>query len=341
MSYRPVYGGLRSARWLRSFKYGPMVTAFRNLETGQVLFTQTLHPQQFYIDQQFRWPNWQNRRPSVRRDIWRILAVTQMQTYEQAVALYRNLVELRSMRDMQMRKEARAWRYKNNEGNTWFWNQYRPTYTYEAVSDIISSLIAMDAPAKIHWAEEYLRGKPELWADLQVEHGTLPRHNPRYQYVVLNRIRAESLSAASEAEKVLADAAERAAADARSKGLPTAEELRQSELQKYLQLREEQRKAREAAHAALLKSRPELADIEEKRLVVERAEQALAAAKAAFDPFTPRGQRGAAKAPIKMRDRALRQAKRVYRAAVKKLRRRQRKGRVPQPRIRLLQTTAS
>lgn len=337
MSYRPVYGGLRSARWLRTFQYGPMVTVFRNLESGQVVFSQTLHPQQFYIDQLFKWPNWQNKKPTVRKDIWRPLAVTELPTHEDAVALYRNLVELRKMRDMSQRDQARAWRKKSPEGNVWFWNQYRPTYTHEAVADLVSALEAMGLDkTTIHWEHLYRRGDDGHWDGLEVAHQELPRHNPREQHIVLNNLRISSLQRAKQIQAEATKAQQAAATAARENGEPTPREKRLEEARKMYVRKQRILANRQAQREALLAARPELADLEVKKAAIARAEAALAEAKANYDHFLPHGQRGAAKAPIKLRDRALRQAKRVYRQAKKRVAAQNNKRRVPQPKARML-----
>ncbi|PRT52974.1 Mitochondrial ous recombination protein 1 [Wickerhamiella sorbophila] len=337
MSYRPVYGGLRSARWLRTFQYGPLVTAFRNLESGQVMFTQTLHPQQFYIDQLFKWPNWQNKKPVVRKDIWRPLAVAELPTHEEAVQLYRSLVELRKMRDMTQRDQARAWRKKSPEGNVWFWNQYRPTYTHEAVSDLVSAMSAMGLDkATIHWEHAYRRGDDKHWEGLDVSHNELPRHNPREQHVVLNRLRIDSLERAKEIQAEATKAAQAAARAAQEAGQPTPRGQRLEEARKVYERKQRILANTKAQREALLAARPELADLEVKKQAIAKAEAALAEAKASYDHFLPHGQRGAAKAPIKLRDRALRQAKRVYRQAKKRVAAQSNKRRVPQPKSRML-----
>lgn len=329
-----VYGGLRSARWLRQFRYGPLVVGFRNLETGQVVWSQTLAPQQYYLDRQFRWPNWQNRKPNLRKDIWRCLAVAEVPTHEQAVQLYRNLVRLRELRDMEMRNQARDWRRKNEFGNIWYWNQYRPTYTQEAVADVISALEVLKVPAKLWWDGDFRRGAPEYWDGLEVEQAVLPRHSPREQFAVLNRLRIESLSRAArdQAERTRSDIV--TAEQARSAGEPTASDLRRQFNASVAERYEKIVQARQRQQQALFASRPELKDLADKRAAIDRITASLKEAEAAYDHFLPHGERGAAKAPIKLRKLALRQAKRVYRAALKRYQSRNNKRRVPQSRSR-------
>ena len=320
-----VYGGLRSARWLKTFRQAPMVTAFRNLESGQVLFSQTMHPQEFYIDQQFKWPNWQNKKPSTRKDLRRPLVVAEVPSWESAVQLYRNLVELRHRRDMFERKQARDWRRKSADGNVWFWNQYRPTYTYEAVADLVSSLEAMELtkPAILHWESLYRKGDAAHWQEINAEHRELPAHNPREQAVVLNQVRREAMERAAALQPELA-------------ALQSAKnELFQQQIAETREKKQRIHAARVRAKQAVLAERPDLAELAQRGEAVRRAMHAWKDAVRAFDPYTPRGQRGAAKQPIKLRQRALRQAKRAFRDLKRRIGAKSKKRRVPQPRVRM------
>ncbi|CAN6628400.1 hypothetical protein TRVA0_011S02916 [Trichomonascus vanleenenianus] len=182
-------GKYRTPTWLRKHRYGPNVFVFRNLETNQVLYTQTPFPQPYNIRKQFQNPNWQNRLPSTRNDLWRAMAVAQLPTYEKAVDLYESLVQLRHMRDWTHRDQAMAWRKTNEDGNIWYSSQFRPTYTQEAVADIISALEHVQpAGAKIHWEDAWRRGESEHWQSVEVEHTEMPRYNPRERFVVLRDI---------------------------------------------------------------------------------------------------------------------------------------------------------
>lgn len=329
-----MYGGLRSARWLRQFRYGPLVVGFRNLETGQVVWTQTLSPQQYYLDRQFRWPNWQNKKPTLRKDIWRCLAVAELNTHEEAVQMYRNLVRLRELRDMEMRNQARDWRRKNEFGNIWYWNQYRPTYSQEAVSDVVSALEALKTPAKLWWDGDFRRGAPDHWEGLDVEQTILPRHNPRDQFAVLNRLRMESLSRAVREQAERTRSETKNAEQARATGQPTGSDKRRDINNLVAERYQKRLQSRERQLEALYTSRPELKDLADKRAAIDRVMVSLKQAEAQYDHFLPHGERGAAKAPIKLRKLALRQAKRVYRAALKRYQARNNKRRVPQARVR-------
>lgn len=188
-TFVPKPGAFRTAEWYRQRKLGPLVCAFRNIESGQVLFTQTLHPQEFYIKDQFRFPNWQNRLPSLRRDVWRPMAVAQLPSHEDAVMFYQDLVELRKRRDRTERKRAMEWRKKSDDGNIWYYSQFRPVYTQEAVADMASAALSAGVRCVFHWEDAWRKGDDKHWEDVEnVEHKILPRFNPREQYVVLRQL---------------------------------------------------------------------------------------------------------------------------------------------------------
>lgn len=198
--YTPRAGKFRRPGWLQKHRYGPNVFVFRNLETNQVLYTQTPFPQRYNIKKQFQGPNWQNRLPTTRNDLWRAMAVAQLPTYDSAVKLYENLVQLRHMRDRTHKSQADAWRKKNDEGNIWYFSQFRPTYTQEAVADLVSSLehlnVVNGAPLKctLHWEDPWRRGDASHWQPLEetVQHAEFPRYNPRERFVVLRQIADQS-----------------------------------------------------------------------------------------------------------------------------------------------------
>uniref|UniRef100_A0A060SXI6 Large ribosomal subunit protein mL67 n=1 Tax=Blastobotrys adeninivorans TaxID=409370 RepID=A0A060SXI6_BLAAD len=216
-------GKYRRPNWLRNRRYGPNVFVFRNLETNQVLYTQTPFPQRYNIAKQFQGPNWQNRLPTTRNDLWRAMAVAQLPNYESAVHLYERLVQLRHMRDYTHRDVAMAMRKKNEDGNIWFYSQFRPTYTQEAVSDLISALEHLDVSAKIHWEDSWRRGDESHWEDIEVEHAEFPRYNPRERHVVLRKIADQSYKTymsdkANFVNKALRDLAAQVRARAEARG---------------------------------------------------------------------------------------------------------------------------
>lgn len=180
---------LRTARWLIQNNCGPNIFAFRNIETGQVLFSQSLRPKEEDIERQFQFANWQNRKPKTRKDVWRPMAVAQLPDHKAAVRFYVNLMKLRYMRDRSDKTLVNTWRKKNQDGNIWFYSQFRPTYTQEAVADLASAIEAENGvPVTIHWENEWRRGADSNWEGLNVSHEYIPRHNPREQYVVLKRL---------------------------------------------------------------------------------------------------------------------------------------------------------
>lgn len=202
-------GKFRRPGWLQKHRYGPNVFVFRNLETNQVLYTQTPFPQRYNIKKQFQGPNWQNRLPTTRNDLWRAMAVAQLPTYDAAVKLYENLVQLRHMRDRTHKDQANAWRKKNDDGNIWYFSQFRPTYTQETVADLVSSIEHLNiiqnggqkknsngevVNCKLHWEDPWRKGDESYWKPVEsaVTHTEFPRYNPRERFVVLRQIADQS-----------------------------------------------------------------------------------------------------------------------------------------------------
>lgn len=112
------------------------------------------------------------------------MCVVDMPSYESSVKLYQNLRRLRYLRDVRLSKEADSMRKKNDEGNIWYSMQYRPTYTQEAVSDLIESLgktfrDTADHSATLHWEDPWRMGdKAKFWTP------KLPNVN----HAVMNRL---------------------------------------------------------------------------------------------------------------------------------------------------------
>ncbi|CAI4038157.1 hypothetical protein SMKI_04G4980 [Saccharomyces mikatae IFO 1815] len=132
----------RPASWFEKTKIiPPQVYIFRNLEYGQVLYSQFPNFSQKQIEKLFMRPNWSNRKPSLRRDIWKCMCVVNLQNYQQSVQLYQNLCRLRYLRDVAQRKESDKLRKKDSNGHVWYSGQYRPTYCQEAVADLRESLL--------------------------------------------------------------------------------------------------------------------------------------------------------------------------------------------------------
>lgn len=132
----------RPASWFEKTKIiPPQVYIFRNLEYGQVLYSQFPNFSQTQVDKLFVRPNWSNRKPSLRRDIWKCMCVVNLQNYKQSVHLYQNLCRLRYLRDVAQRKESDKLRKKDSNGHVWYSGQYRPTYCQEAVADLRESLL--------------------------------------------------------------------------------------------------------------------------------------------------------------------------------------------------------
>lgn len=154
----------RPAAWLQKAGYAPQVFIFRNLESGQVLYSQFPVFTWKQIEKNFQSPNWENKKPSTRRDIWKCMAVVDLPDYEKSVKLYQNLCRLRYLRDVTLKKEAKSMRKKNEFGHTWYSSLYRPTYTQEAVADLRECLLKfkdVDSSINIHWEDEWRMGDKE------------------------------------------------------------------------------------------------------------------------------------------------------------------------------------
>ncbi|EAZ63425.2 protein involved in mitochondrial homologous DNA recombination [Scheffersomyces stipitis CBS 6054] len=168
---------------------GPQVFLFKNMFSGQVLYSQVPAFHQDQIDQQFVRPNWENRKPSRRSDLWRIMCVASFKDYEHARAAFRGLVQLRQARDVVQQKEAKALRKKNDDGNTWYAGQYRPTYSQEAVADLAHVIEEFNLEGtKLLWENAWRRGEDKHWRLDLVEHDTLPPFNPRDQSILLDEV---------------------------------------------------------------------------------------------------------------------------------------------------------
>ncbi|KAK6454060.1 transcriptional regulation of mitochondrial recombination-domain-containing protein [Scheffersomyces xylosifermentans] len=186
--------GKKTAEELRRLNLAPQVYLFKNLFSGQVLYSQVPAFHQDQIDQQFVRPNWENRKPSRRNDLWRVMCVATFDNYDYAVAAFRGLVQLRQARDVVQQKEAKALRRKNDEGNTWYAGQYRPTYSQEAVADLAHVIEEFELEnTKLMWENAWRRGDDKHWSAELVQHETLPPFNPRDQNILLDELRAKAV----------------------------------------------------------------------------------------------------------------------------------------------------
>ncbi|GMG28258.1 unnamed protein product [Ambrosiozyma monospora] len=181
----------RNTHWLKSNGFAPQIFLFKNLESGQVVYSQTPHITQYQIKQQFFRPNWENRLPSPRRDLWRPMAVLQLESYEKATQAYHALVELRYMRQVSKRKEAEALRKRNEYSQIWYSGQFRPTWSQEATSDL--SLIMDELKlenVKIYWDSIWRKGDDKFWNLNKVKHLEIDNVvGTRERFVVLDEIR--------------------------------------------------------------------------------------------------------------------------------------------------------
>lgn len=160
MGFTTCVSRFRTAQWLQKAGFAPQVFVFRNLESGQVVYSQLPIFSQRQINLNFPRPNWENKKPSTRRDIWRCMVVVDLLNYESSVKLYQNLCRLRYLRDVTFKPSVQKMRKKNDFGNIWYSAQYRPTYTQEAVADLRESLTKLNDKKNItiHWEDPWRMG---------------------------------------------------------------------------------------------------------------------------------------------------------------------------------------
>ncbi|VEU22958.1 DEKNAAC104016 [Brettanomyces naardenensis] len=183
----------RNAHWLKTNGFAPQVYLFRNIESGQVIYSQIPHVNNYQIKQQFFRPNWENKKPSKRRDLWRPMAVAEFEDYQRAIQAYHGLVELRYMREVSKRKEAEALRRRNEYQQIWYSGQYRPTWSQEAASDLSAVVDEFQLKTKIYWDTLWRKGDDKRWNEELVEHVEMDQVSPRDKLVVLDEIREEGL----------------------------------------------------------------------------------------------------------------------------------------------------
>ncbi|CDK28359.1 unnamed protein product [Kuraishia capsulata CBS 1993] len=193
----------RSVKWLVNNNYAPQVYLFRNIESGQVAYSQLPHINTYQLKTQWWRPNWENRKPSKRRDIWRVMAVATFEDHEKALKAYNALVELRYMREVTKRKEAESLRKRNSDGNIWYYAQYRPTYSMESVADLSEVIDQFKFKTKIHWEDIWRKGEDKHWSAELAEHIELPKFNPRERFAVLDQLREETLREAKETKEIV------------------------------------------------------------------------------------------------------------------------------------------
>ncbi|EDK43577.1 mitochondrial recombination protein 1 [Lodderomyces elongisporus] len=183
---------LKSPDELQSLELAPQVFLFKNLFSGQVLLSQVPAYHQDQIDVQFPNPNWQDRRPSRRQDLWKIMCIANFNNYEYATAAYEGLLQLKKLR--QVSKDANDMRRKNEEGNIWFSGQFRPTYSQEAVADLAHVIDEFELEGtRLFWENEWRKGDEKYWNLDLVEHDKLPVHSPNQQTVLLDVMRARAM----------------------------------------------------------------------------------------------------------------------------------------------------
>ncbi|KAL6949811.1 hypothetical protein ACO0QE_000473 [Hanseniaspora vineae] len=192
----------RTARWLQKAGYAPQVFVFRNLESGQVCYSQlpTINPR--YVNKlQFKQCNKLNRTPDFkRRDIWKAMCVINLTTYKDSIQVFQNLNRLRFLRDVQYKKQNDELR-KKHCGNVFQDGRYAPVFAQEAVADIKESLLKSGIEFSkvngneitLHWEDEWRKGDLDMFwnNDLpQVKHEMIERtlNTGREESVILKKL---------------------------------------------------------------------------------------------------------------------------------------------------------
>ncbi|CCH46264.1 putative transcription factor, mitochondrial [Wickerhamomyces ciferrii] len=181
----------RGANWLQKNDFAPQIFLFRNLETGQVLYSQLPEFSDYQIKKQFQRPNWENRRPKTRPDIWRIMAVANFPTYESSIKAFESLVHLRTLRDVVTKDVAMKYRPKNEDNHIWYSGQFRPVYTQEAVADLNNVIQHIGSKTTIFWEDEWRKGDSSHWKPELVQHETMNRTGTRIQSALLDELRVK------------------------------------------------------------------------------------------------------------------------------------------------------
>ncbi|ODQ81031.1 hypothetical protein BABINDRAFT_160450 [Babjeviella inositovora NRRL Y-12698] len=190
----PAKVTVQTTRFLKANQYAPQVFLFRNIESGQVVYSQTPAVEKTYMYEQFLRPNWENKRPTTRRDIWKCMCVVELNSYDDAVDTFQALVDLRTRRDVTDRLEVRGQRVRNQDGNIWFSGQFRPTYAMESVADLSTVIEEFQlADTKILWEDLWRKGDDKHWDTTLVEHQELPRLSSRNELAVLKELRAAKI----------------------------------------------------------------------------------------------------------------------------------------------------
>lgn len=184
----------RNSFWLKNNEFAPQIFLFRNIETGQVVYSQTPHVTKYQIKQQFFRPNKENKKPHPRHDIWRPLAVAQFDNYQNAVQAYHGLVELRFMRQVSKKDQAQSMRKLNEYNRIWSSGQYRPTYTMESTADLSTVIdeLKLSKNCKIYWDGLWWRGDAKHW-NQDIAHIDMERFGRREKFVILDEIREKGL----------------------------------------------------------------------------------------------------------------------------------------------------
>lgn len=193
---------MKTIAWLTKRHYPPYIYLFRNLERGQVLYSQIPKASSRDIDLQWTKPNQMNKKPvyGQRRDLWKLMCCVMCPSHEYSEQLYIDLISLRNMRDQI--KDRTQGRLVNEFGQVWYSGQYRPIYAQEAVADLKEGLLknrlneSGDPRSTIYWEDIWRMGSfDKNWKDQlpNVLHKQLPRvgNMAREESAILKELRRE------------------------------------------------------------------------------------------------------------------------------------------------------
>ncbi|EGV60358.1 mitochondrial ous recombination protein 1 [Yamadazyma tenuis] len=187
--------GEKSAEDLTRLNMPPQLYVFHNRFSGQVLYSQVPGFHQDQIDAQFTRPNWQNRKPNRRTDLWKLMCVVNFSNHEYAVAAYHGLKDLRKCRDTVQQQVAKAMRKKDDDGNIWSSGQYRPTYAQEAVADLSHVIDEFELEnTRVMWESAWRKGDDARWRNDLVEHETLPPFTTKYQTALMAELQEKAVA---------------------------------------------------------------------------------------------------------------------------------------------------
>lgn len=167
----------RTAQWLKKSGYLPQVYIFRNLESGQTLYSQLSVYNNRLITKQFDKTgsvNQFNKKPKLRNDLWRLMCFVKMDNHEQCVKLFQDLNRLKYLRGMM----------KKNYKKFYFSGKFKPLLLQETVADLKESLLHIkdddvnSFKCDIYWEDLWRMGNKETVWDKElgmINHHAIPK----------------------------------------------------------------------------------------------------------------------------------------------------------------------